>query len=228
MLTHIRGCIADYHHTGSPFRSSNHFARVMTSAIRENGNLNKPKRILEVGPGAGPMTRQIVRDLQHYDEFDVVEVNPIFVKRVDEAILEPTRKRLPNTHIKIHQGLIQDIDLKPGYDVIVSCLPLNNFPIEVVCEILDVYKNLLKPDGELSYYEFALIRDLGRKFSSSKTCRQRLSHITNLYRIMDKIPGVKKKLVTFNLPPAVKRSIQPRALFEIISSVTPDTLKNPC
>lgn len=51
-------------------------ARAMTRPMRQ---MRKPRRILEVGPGTGAITAEIVRHLRPGDRFDIVEINADFV-----------------------------------------------------------------------------------------------------------------------------------------------------
>lgn len=208
LLTHFKGCLIDYYHTGSPFPSSGFFAREMTSSLRQPRN---PMRILEVGPGAGPMTAQIVRHLCASDAWDVVEISPIFSRKIEKDFLAPARERFPNTTIRMHVGPIQTVPLEPGYDVIISSLPMNNFAVELVTEILTRFQQLLKPEGELCFYEYAWIRPIAGLVSKPAN-RKRLRGIGQILRTLDSNPGVSKRIVPFNIPPAVKRSVKPSAL----------------
>ncbi|MBL1216159.1 MAG: methyltransferase domain-containing protein [Planctomycetes bacterium] len=211
MLTHFKGCLIDYYHTGSPFPSSGIFARAMTAALRQP---RSPMRILEVGPGAGPMTAQIVRHLCEGDEWDVVEINPVFVRKVEDNFLAAAREHYPTATIRMHEGPIQTVPLEPGYDVIISSLPMNNFEPEIVTEILTRFHELLKPNGELFFYEYAWIRPIAGLISKPAN-RQRLRSIGQILRTLDGTPGVSKKIVPFNIPPAVKRSVTSSALASV-------------
>src|ERR1043166_4901462 len=65
-----------YHTTGSILPSSRGLARALTRPLRQ---LRTPRRILEVGPGTGAVTAEIVRHLRPEDRFDIVEINGDFV-----------------------------------------------------------------------------------------------------------------------------------------------------
>ena len=204
MLTHIKGALKDYYHTGTPVPSLPAFARMMTQECRA---ADSPRRILEVGPGVGPMTEQIVKTISDGDVFDIVEINEEFARTLEKKYLEPARRRVPGAVIRMHCGAIQTVPLEGAYDYIVSSLPLNNFETAVIREILARMKSLLAPGGRLNFFEYAGIRRLARPFKSSKD-RRRLGEIAVLLKEFDRENHVTKQVCLFNLPPALKRSLQ--------------------
>src|SRR3954465_10114467 len=62
---------------GSLLPSSRFLARALVSELRQPRG---PWRILEVGPGTGSVTREILRFLGPHDRFDAVEINSHFVQ----------------------------------------------------------------------------------------------------------------------------------------------------
>ncbi len=204
LLTHIKIALKDYYHTGTPVPSMPTFARLMTKECRE---ARAPRRILEVGPGAGPMTEQIVPTLATGDVFDVVEISQEFVRTLEKKFLEPARRRVPGATVRVHCGPIQTVPLEGNYDFIVSSLPLNNFEPEIVREILGRMKSLLAPGGCLNFFEYAGIRKIARPFKSTKD-RRRLGDIARLLSDFDRENHVTKRVCLLNIPPALKRSLQ--------------------
>src|SRR5262249_9496833 len=65
-----------YHNTGSILPSSRALARALVSRLRGR---RAPARILEVGPGTGAVTDEILRQLRPGDRLDLVEINADFV-----------------------------------------------------------------------------------------------------------------------------------------------------
>src|SRR6516165_8228434 len=65
-----------YDTTGSVLPSSRALARALTRPMRQQ---DRPRRVLEVGPGTGAVTREIVRQLRADDRLDIVEINASFV-----------------------------------------------------------------------------------------------------------------------------------------------------
>src|SRR5205809_995714 len=74
-----------YHTTGSILPSSRALGRAMTRPMRQ---ASSPRRILEVGPGTGAITAEIVRQLRPGDQFDIVEINADFVAFLGQRFAE--------------------------------------------------------------------------------------------------------------------------------------------
>jgi phospholipid N-methyltransferase len=189
-----------YYTTGSILPSSRALARALTRPMRRR---KRPCRILEVGPGTGAVTQEIVRALGPDDRLDIVEINASFVdlmrKRFDE---EPAfRQRRDQTRL-IHAP-IQEVEGAAVYDFMISGIPLNNFAAPMVEEIFASYRRLLRPEGTLSYFEYVALRNLKRRLLRSE--RERLTELSTL--LEDKIHRyqVDADVVMFNMPPAVAR-----------------------
>ena len=70
-----------FHTTGAVLPSGRFLARSLARYVGGNG---AGQRILEVGPGTGAVTAQIVRVLGPHDRLDLVELNDDFVRRLNE------------------------------------------------------------------------------------------------------------------------------------------------
>lgn len=133
---------------GAVFPSSSSLAKTITRYVVE-GKI-KNKRILEVGAGTGIFTAEIVKSLQPGDFLDVVEVDSEMC-----AILNSQFKYYKN--IKIHNISILDLNSNDDYDYIVSGLPFNIFEASFVKDVLYKYKDIVKQDGIISYFEYKAI-----------------------------------------------------------------------
>ena len=82
---------AQFHTTGAVLPSGRFLGRALARFV---GQEPRGQRILEVGPGTGAVTAQIVRRLGPHDALDLVELNTEFVARLNErfAADEPFRK----------------------------------------------------------------------------------------------------------------------------------------
>src|SRR5436309_3304214 len=92
-----------YHTTGSVWPSSRRLALALTRPMRQ---ARGPRRILEVGPGTGAVTAEIVRNLRPGDRFDIVEINPAFVAILERRFIEEPAfaRRKPHARV-IHAPL---------------------------------------------------------------------------------------------------------------------------
>lgn len=190
-----------YATTGSVLPSGRALARALTRPMRM---AQGPRRILEVGPGTGAVTREIVRHLRPGDTLDVVEINGDFIKVLERRFeREPTFRRRRDLVRLIHAPL-QEVAGERDYDFMISGLPLNNFPLSLVEEIFDCYRRLLRPEGTLSYFEYAGIRTMKTPFVQ-KGERVRLLVLSSLLERQIRQYQVAEEVVLLNVPPAVAR-----------------------
>ena len=167
-----------------------------------------PKRVLEVGPGTGPMTKEILKALRPGDEFDVVELSSEFCHDLETRILGPWRRRLKNTRITLHNAAIQEAELDAAsYDCVVCGLPFNNFEHELVESIMHRMLELLRPGGELSYFCY-----LGAKTMKSTVIdeagRRNLRAIRRLEDELHLTHSGSREVVLANFPPAEVRRLR--------------------
>ena len=155
MLAFLKQAIKNSYHTGSVWPSSRALARVMTRSLRK---AKGPRQILEVGPGTGPFTRYILQSLAPGDEFHIVEINEDFCDELERTQLEPFRKANPECSVTLHRCPVEESGLTLKFDFIVCGLPFNNFPLTTTRSIFRKLTDLLKPGGELAYFEYAAVR----------------------------------------------------------------------
>ncbi len=131
----VREYVRNFRTTGAILPSSRGLARALSRYVARGG----PKHVLEVGPGTGAVTEQIIARMGPEDRLDLVELNGSFVERLRERFdTEPAfRQVAPRCRI-FHQA-VEDLPAEPTYDVIVSGLPLNNFTPEEVARILTLF-----------------------------------------------------------------------------------------
>ena len=98
-----------------------------------------PRRVLEVGPGTGAVTAEIVRLLRPGDQLDIVEINADFVAYLGQRFeSEPAFRRKREQCRIMHQPL-QEVPGEYAYDFMISGLPLNIFPLPLVQDIYRSY-----------------------------------------------------------------------------------------
>jgi len=198
MLRFVREAVRDIRHTGSVWPSSPALAKAMTRGLTD---LRGARRVLEVGPGTGPFTERILKNLRDGDHFDIVELNPVFCDELERRLLAPHRRRKPRTVIALHQAPIQDAPLEGPYDLIVCGLPFNNFPPTLVRSIFRRMMALLRDGGELAYFEYAGVRTLKAPLVGAGG-RRKLKDIAKVGQSLRRKHRGKRELVLGNLPPA--------------------------
>jgi phospholipid N-methyltransferase len=190
--------------TGSLMPSSRFLAQALVSELRKHRN---PGRILEVGPGTGSVTHQLVRHLLPGDQVDLVEINSQFVELLQRRFEQEWLFRSRRDQFRLVHAAVEDLPGEGVYDFIISGLPLNNFPTAQVREIFAAYKRLLKPGGTLTYYEYVLIRQLKAPFVNRRE-RRRLYRVGRVVRGYIRTCQVRRQQVLMNVPPAIVRHLR--------------------
>src|SRR2546423_7803221 len=214
----------NFHATGAILPSSRFLARAMASDLKGR---RSPARILEVGPGTGAVTREIVRLLQDGDRFDAVEINALFVEHLRRRFhQEPLfRKRLDQ--IELIEGPVEELIGTGVYDYIISGLPLNNFAVSQVRTIFRTFTRLLKPGGTLSYYEYAFVRQLKTPFVG-RAERRRLLKVGRVVDRYIRNYQIGRKRILINVPPATVRRLRFKPALVASHRARRPTVAPPC
>lgn len=178
--------------------TSSFAAREMASEmIRHPG----PRRVLEVGSGTGSISTQIARLLGPEDELWLCEYNSKFVDFLHKRVATDRRFDGVRPNVHVFGGSILDFPLEErekGFDFIVSSLPFNSFPPDFVASVINLYQEMLNPDGSLSYIEYVGGRTLKKIFKPTPE-RAASNAITERAKTRYEF---RKKVVVRNLPPA--------------------------
>ena len=194
----FREFIHNFHTTGAVLPSGPWLSSALARYVGEG---DAPKRILEVGPGTGAVTRHIVPRLAEDDRLDLVELNASFVKRLRFDLQHDTVLKTASRRVDVHQIPIEDLPRDQQFDVIVSGLPLNNFSAELVEKILDAFTSLLKPGGTLSFFEYIAVRRMKALVSRGDE-RRRLRQIGGILSSLLEAHEIRRECILANVPPA--------------------------
>ena len=115
-------------------------AAALTDPLRRG---DRPARILEVGPGTGAVTRQIVGSMRAGDHLDLVELNEAFAGHLEQRFDSHPRYRAVREQAQVHCCPLQEFESDEPYDFVISGLPLNNFPPDLVRDVFECYFRLL-------------------------------------------------------------------------------------
>jgi phospholipid N-methyltransferase len=193
-----------YQTTGSLLPSSRALARALTAELRRR---TTPACILEVGPGTGAVTAEILRQLRPSEQLDLVEINPAFVQILEQRLREDPLFVAHRSQIRLIPAALQEVSGVGPYDYLISGLPLNNFSPALVRDIFRAYRRLLKPSGVLSYFEYWGIRRL-KALVSDRRERRRLYRLSRFLQRQLAAYQFRQQLVWRNLPPAVARHLR--------------------
>ena len=199
-LTFFREFRQRFETTGAIAPSSRFLARAITRYLRQRQS-DQPVRVLEIGPGTGAFTNTIVRHLQDGDRFDLVELNESFADHLRQRFAtEPTWHRVADFS-EVHVQPLQEFQSDAPYDFVISGLPLNNFPVDLVRDIFEHYFRHLAPNGVLSYFEYQFVRTLRTRIGSASE-RARMQAIEDIMSDHCHDHRIRRDWVFANLPPA--------------------------
>ncbi len=178
---------------GAVAPSSKGLGRAITAPARA---VAAPRRWLEVGPGTGVFTRQLIAAMGEDDHLDVVELNEAFCAVLERDVLPAAGDRAV-----LHAGSILDVPLPGAYDALVCGLPFNAFPTHVSRAMVRRLIGMLKPGGTLSYFEYAGIRRVRSVTGSATLKRAMFRHEAFVNSLKRDMKG-RRDLVMMNMPPA--------------------------
>jgi len=190
----------NFHTTGALLPSGKSLAFEVTKHLAIPHR--NPLKILEVGPGTGPVTRIIAKRMIKGDTLDAVEINPAFARAMAELVANDADFTAHRSRIQVIEADLVTLPGNEEYDAIICGLPFNNFDSELVGQMFNSMEGLLKPGGRLSYFEYWAIQTLKLPFVGSKT-RQRLRGIGRLTGEIRKRMGGSTRLILANFPPAL-------------------------
>lgn len=153
-----------------------------------------------MGPGTGAVTQQIVKRMRPGDELDLVEINPAFVEVLNHRLKRDPGLRGVADRARVICSPVERLEPETPYDVVISGLPLNNFPVAAVEEILHAQRRLTRPGGTLSFFEYIAIRS-AKTVVSPRPERERLKGVG---RVLEDFLALaaRREAVWINLPPA--------------------------
>jgi phospholipid N-methyltransferase len=143
---------------------------------------------------------QIVQDLRPQDRLVLVERNEQFVVHLRDRMPEIAADQSIRDRISLVHAPIEDLPDNEPFDLIISGLPLNNFTVESVEQILSKLSRLLAPVGTLSFFEYIAVRR-AKALVCSRSDRARLRGVARLLDGFLK-SEVRRDMVLTNVPPA--------------------------
>jgi phospholipid N-methyltransferase len=192
-----------FHTTGAILPSSPALARGLARFVGDSGpdETAAGRRILEVGPGTGAVTRRIVQRMSAADQLDLVELNEQFVARLREQLQSEPALCVVADRTRLIPCAVQELEANTPYDLIISGLPLNNFAVDQVEEILDTFRRLLGSGGTLSFFEYIAVRKVRGALARSAE-KTRLRGIDRTLSDLLSRHEIRREGIWLNVPPA--------------------------
>ena len=180
------------------------------AVIGRAGHPQGPQRVdgfLEVGPGTGAVTRQIIRRMKPADRLDLVEINESFVARLNQQFREDEEFRAVGPRAAVHCARVEDLHAEMPYDVIVSGLPLNNFAVAEVKTVLTALRRLAAEGATLTFFQYMGIRRV-KAVISGRGERARLRGIGQVLDDVLQSHEIRRDWIWSNVPPAWVHHLQ--------------------
>lgn len=166
--------------TGAVAPSSKFLAQNLSKPLKQRlgANHSNPLNILELGPGTGPLTKELVQLIRPQDKLDLVELQKGFYEMIQE--------KYTSDNVCIHHTDILNFNAEVKYDFIFSSLPYENMPLSVSKKIWHKKLSLCASESYISYFKYLNFRKFKYDFEQE---------IVEKYRC-------NKKIIVRNIPPA--------------------------
>jgi phosphatidylethanolamine/phosphatidyl-N-methylethanolamine N-methyltransferase len=154
-------------------------SRFLAAKMLNHIPINEAKIVVELGPGTGVFTQKILEKLGPETQLIVIELNDDFYNALN------TKLHHPNLHLKHDSAdqighFIKELGFEKA-DLIISSLPLANFPSELRNRLLLTARNFLAEKGKFVQFQYSL---------QSRKALKKVFH------------SVKLNFTALNLPPA--------------------------
>ncbi len=196
-LVVIREFIKEFESTGTLFPTSVHAAKALSAPILERSG---PKRILEVGPGTGSVTVQILEYMSDTDELAICEINPRFMKVLKDRLATLPSFRRHRNRVHFYECGAQDLPEIGLFDVVVCALPFLNFPLALTQQIFARLERLSAPHTVMTYYEYIGLREINRVIAPQER-KTRIQALEGFYNSMKERWHTSRQRVWRNMTP---------------------------
>lgn len=171
--------------TGAIAPSSHILAKKMVDAI----NFEEAQYIVELGPGTGAFTREIIKRKKEHTIFILIEINEVFFKKLQKQFADDPNVLVIHGSAENIKKYIKVLQIEK-VDYVLSGLPFTSLPQEVSLRILNNVMEALQENGEFITFQYSLVK---KGF------------------IQTFFPEISLKRVWFNFPPAYVLSCRKKA-----------------
>lgn len=176
LITFVTEFIKDPKNIGAIAPSSKILAKKMVDTI----NFEEAKYIVELGPGTGSFTREIMKRKKKHTTLILIEINEVFFKDLQKQFEDDSSVFVVHGSAENIQVYIEELNIDK-IDYVLSGLPFTSLPAEVSSRILSNVMEALQEHGEFITFQYSLVK---RAF------------------IQSFFPAISLKKVWFNFPPA--------------------------
>lgn len=179
-MEHLIQFIKHFKKIGAIAPSSKFLAKDLAKQLQADvsGRQCPPLNILEIGPGTGSLTKEIVKYMRPDDHLDIVELHQHFYQLVTSEFSQ--------YNISVHHTDILQFDSGKSYDYIFSSLPYENMPTKISRRIWQKKLELCSENAYICYFKYVNFRRFKSDFEEQIVERYQRN----------------KKIVLLNIPPA--------------------------
>lgn len=193
----LQHSLANYKTVGAVHPTSARAARAMAAElIRRDG---APTRVLEIGPGVGPITAQIVKAMGPEDTLTCVELMPEYAEVLRRRFADEPDFRRVAGRSEVITGDVRELAEDAEFDVVIASVPFNTLGEETTRGIFEVIRRVLRPGGTCTYIEYAWLRGFRQAFD--RFTGRGGGHSDFLDDLLDR-HRFRTDLVFGNIPPA--------------------------
>lgn len=143
----VKGFLRDPRGVGSVWPSS----RFLVQRIVEASEVDSARVVVELGPGTGPVTQELLAHLRPEGRLAALEISAEFV--------ELLRRELPDPRLSVHRRsaaeigvVLEEADLGKA-DLVVSGIPFSTMDAAVARQTLEAVRAALAPGGRFVAYQ---------------------------------------------------------------------------
>ena len=144
----LKGFLRNPKEVGSLIPSS----RFLMRRILECGDFTKARVVVELGPGTGVLTREILRRMRPDGTLVAVEINPTFVEMLRRVYRDPRLFLYEGSAADLEKALIEAGVARA--DLVVSGIPFSTLARRTREATLEAARRVLRPGGHFLAYQF--------------------------------------------------------------------------
>ncbi len=187
IATFAAQAISEFQSTAAIAPSSRFLAEAMVSPLP----VDRARTVLELGPGTGVMTEELLAQLPYDARLFAFEINPRFI--------EYLRTNIPDRRLEVIECGAEraDVELERRgvhhVDAVLSSLGLGLLPESLVHEIFEGLLPRLAPDGVFTQFQY---------IHRMRMLDGRPEYFDAAHLLQRYFPVVKRRMIVRNLPPA--------------------------
>lgn len=171
-LEFFKGFLKNPKEVGSLIPSS----RFLRRRVLECGQVARARVVLELGPGTGVLTREILRQMPASGKLIAVELMPRFARLLEAGFDDPRLLVYEGSSANLEKAL--EAAGEEHADLVVSGIPFSTMAAGEGRLTLEAAKRVLGPGGRFVAYQFrSRVRDLAEPFFGPAQTRRELRNL---------------------------------------------------